>query len=191
MIYLPLAQDYNDAMTLHLWTGGEPGQLAGPVRDVVNSIDANVTPYATMAMAAHLRYGLAFVPVRLAAAIASGIGLVGLVLAIVGLYGVIAYSVAQRHREIGIRMALGATSADILRGVLREGMVVTAAGLAAGLALALSTTRVLGSLLIDVGARDPATFVVLAAGLVCVAVVACAVPAWRASTIPPAQVVKD
>ncbi len=191
MVYLPLAQSYNDAMTLHLWTAGEPGQLAGPVRDVVNSIDANVTPYAMMAMAVHLRYGLAFVPVRLAAAIASGIGLVGLVLAIIGLYGVIAYSVAQRHREIGIRMALGATSGDILRGVLREGMIVTGAGLAVGLALALSTTRVLGSLLIDVGARDPATFVVLAAGLVGVAVVACAVPAWRASTIPPAQVVKD
>jgi putative ABC transport system permease protein len=178
-------------MTLHLLTEGDPGQLAGPVREVVDSIDANVAPYAMMPMAAHLRYGLAFTPVRLAAAIASGIGLVGLVLAIIGLYGVIAYSVTQRHREIGIRMALGATSGDILRGVLREGIIVTGAGLAVGVALALSTTRILGSLLIDVGARDPATFVGLGAGLVSVAIIACAVPAWRASTIAPAQVVKD
>jgi ABC-type antimicrobial peptide transport system permease subunit len=141
-------------------------------------------------MTAHLRDGIAFIPVRFAATVATGIGLLGVVLAIIGLYGVVAYSVAQRHREIGIRMALGATSGRILSGVLREGMLVTAAGLAGGCVLALATTRLLSSLLIEVSARDPLTFAVLAAILAGVTLAACGIPASRAAGIAPARVIR-
>jgi len=191
MVYLPFAQHYQAEMTLHLLTDGDPQQLALPVRTLVASLDANVAPYGLTTMATHLHDGVAFIPVRFAAEVATGIGLLGLVLAVIGLYGVVAYSVAQRRREIGIRMAIGATSGDILLGVVREGMLVTAVGLALGFVLALATTRILARLLINVNARDPLTFVVLAVVLIAVTVTACWIPAWRAARIAPARVIRS
>ncbi len=191
MLYLPFDQDYESDMTLHFSVNGDPNALVQPVRSLVASLDPNIAPYAVTSMATHLRDGIAFIPVRLAATIATGIGLAGLVLAVIGLYGVVAYSVAQRRREIGIRMAVGATSRDILLAVLREGMLVTAAGLAIGSLLALATTRVLSGLLIDVSAQDPLTFVVLAVALTAVTATACWIPAWRAARIAPARVIRS
>jgi putative ABC transport system permease protein len=137
-------------------------------------------------MREHLDGGIAFTPIRLAATLATAIGLLGLIQALIGLYGVVAYSVAQRGHEIGIRMAIGATSGTILRGVLREGMILTGAGLAIGFTLSLGVTGVLRSLLIGVSARDPATFAGLALILATVTLVACWIPAARAASVPPA-----
>ncbi len=189
MAYLPFRQWYEPEMTLHLLTTQDPKELARPVRAVVASLDPNVAPYGLTTMTAHLRDGVAFIPVRIAATVATGIGVLGLLLATIGLYGVIAYSVAQRRREIGIRMAIGATSVDILISVIGEGMLVSTIGLAAGCVLGLATTHLLSGLLVDVSARDPLTFCVLGGILAGVTFVASWVPARRAARTPPAEAI--
>src|SRR3954470_10247227 len=108
-----------------------------------------------------------------------------LLLAAVGLYGVISYSVAQRTRELGIRIALGAQRSDVLRLILRQGMTVVAAGLIVGLAASFGVTRMIASLLYGISASDPFTFLLLSAVLVMVALVACWLPARRASAVDP------
>ena len=109
----------------------------------------------------------------------------GLAITLVGIYGVISYSVSQRTREIGIRMALGARSHDLLRQVLWEGMRPALAGLVIGIIAALALTRVLTSLLFEVRATDPVTFAVVSSLLACVALAACYLPARRATKVDP------
>jgi ABC-type antimicrobial peptide transport system permease subunit len=112
--------------------------------------------------------------------------IVALTLAAIGIYGVIAYSTAQRTQEIGIRMALGARRGDVLRMVVGEGLAIGAAGLALGLAGAFALTRFMSGLLFGIGVRDPLTFVALPLGLLLVAVLATLIPAARAIRVDPA-----
>src|SRR5882672_12577586 len=105
--------------------------------------------------------------------------------AAIGIYGVLAYSVNQRTREIGLRMALGSPRAQVLRLIVREGMTVGAMGIGAGLAGALALSRVLASLVFDVPVRDPLTYIVVAAALALVALAACMIPARKASRVEP------
>jgi ABC-type antimicrobial peptide transport system permease subunit len=177
-------------MTLHLQTATDPEQFAAPLQAITASLDPNLTLYAMRTMAEHLDQGIAFTPIRLAATLATAIGLLGLAQALIGLYAVVAYSVAARGREIGIRMAMGATSRDILRRVIREGMVLAGAGLAVGAAASLAVAGVLRSLLVGVSARDPVTFVGLAALLAGVTLVACWIPASYAARVPPASAIR-
>src|SRR5581483_427608 len=162
-----------------------------PGRNDTAPLDANLAPFAMTTVAGHLDSGLAFTPIRLAATLATAIGLLGLAQSLIGLYGVVAYSVSQRGREIGIRMAIGATSGAILREVLREGMTLSAIGLAVGFTLSLLVTGVLRSLLIGISARDPVTFGGLAAILTLVTLVACWIPAARASHVAPASAMRS
>jgi len=111
--------------------------------------------------------------------------LVALILAAVGLYGVTSYAVAQRTRELGIRLALGAQPGDVLRAVLGQGARLAAAGLAIGMVVSLALTRVMATLLFGVGARDPMTFVGVGALLALVSGVACYIPARRAMRVDP------
>jgi putative ABC transport system permease protein len=190
LLYVPFAQRYRSEMTLHLQTEGDPAQVEAPVYASIASLDAALTPFAVKTMTEHLERGIAFTPIRLAATLATAIGLLGLVQALIGLYAVVAYSVAQREREIGIRMAMGATSRDILGGVIREGMVLTGAGLSIGFLASLAATGVLRSLLIGISVRDPMTFGVLAVVLATVTLAACGIPAVRGARLPPADTLR-
>jgi ABC-type antimicrobial peptide transport system permease subunit len=122
---------------------------------------------------------------RLAATVAAVVGFLGLVLAIVGVYGVISNSVGQRTHELGIRMALGAGSDDILRLVSAQGLRLVGLGVAVGLLAAWALSRAMKSLLVGVNAADPVTFVTVAAALILIALAACLVPASRATRVDP------
>jgi len=115
---------------------------------------------------------------------------VALALAAIGVYGVMAYSVQQRTREIGIRVALGARPADVLRLLLGHGLLLTAAGVVTGLLAALAATRAMSALLFDVSARDPLVFGGIALLLCAVAVAACTIPAGRAARLDPVQALR-
>jgi putative ABC transport system permease protein len=108
-----------------------------------------------------------------------------LIIAAIGIYGVLAYSVAQRTQEIGLRMALGAANAHVLRLIVREGMMVGAIGIGVGIVGALAISRVLTSLVFETPVRDPLTFVIAAASLALVALLACVLPARKASRVDP------
>jgi ABC-type antimicrobial peptide transport system permease subunit len=127
---------------------------------------------------------------RIAVVFASSFGLLALLLAAVGIYGVVAYTTKQRTHEIGIRMALGAAKADVFRQVLGQGLRLTLAGLVAGLAVSLVTTRFLRGMLYGVGAADWLTFATVAALLCLVALAACFVPARRAASVDPMQALR-
>ena len=127
---------------------------------------------------------------RATAALALTLGLVGLLLTVLGVYGVIAYRTAQRTREIGIRMALGAARGDVLRMMLIEGGRVAVAGVGIGLMLALAATRAIQSMLFHVSAWDPASFTTSAVVVFALACVAIAIPAWRAVRSSPAAALR-
>ena len=132
-----------------------------------------------------LMSGRALLLPKFAASLAAAFGALALILAIVGLYGLVAYGVSQRVREIGIRVALGAGRATVVRMVLRSALVQAGLGISIGLVLALAATRALRSLLFGVGAADPLTFVVVAMLLLAVAAAASFVPARRAAAVDP------
>ena len=122
---------------------------------------------------------------RMAAGLTGIFGLLAVALAAIGIYGVIAHSVAQRTREIGIRMALGAGSRDVLRMVVKQGLTLVLLGVAVGIGAAFVSTRLMSSVLYGVSATDPATFGMASVALVVVAVAACLVPARRATKVDP------
>jgi ABC-type antimicrobial peptide transport system permease subunit len=117
--------------------------------------------------------------------LAASLGILGLVLATVGVYGVVSYTAAQRTREIGIRMALGAQPGEVLRMVCRQGMIIIGAGLVIGLAAALAIGRVVGSFLIGIGGSDPITYIFVTLTLTLIGVAACYFPARRAAMLDP------
>ena len=128
---------------------------------------------------------------RMAAGMASTFGVLALVLATMGLYSVMMYSVSQRTREIGIRMALGAQVRDVLKLVVQQGIQMALIGIALGLAIALALTRVLANLLLGVGTTDAVTFVGVVALLIAVALLACYLPARRAARVDPLVALRD
>lgn len=175
-------------VSLAVKTAGEARLLAGPVRAQVRSLDRHIAVFNIETMREHMDKAL-LLP-RLCAALLGVFGLVGLVLATVGLYGVMSYSVRRRTREIGIRMALGASSQGVLRMVARRGLALAAGGAAVGLAAALALSRVLGAFLYGISAIDPATFVAVTALLMLVASMAALLPARRAARVDPNTILR-
>jgi predicted permease len=182
-IYLNLAQTYGAAPTLIVRTLGDPLASLAAVRSEVAALDKNLPLFNVKTMRQHL--GLALLPARLAGSALGSFGLLALILAAAGIYGVMAYSVAQRTREIGIRMALGANASDVLKLVVRQGMALVSIGMALGLAAAFALTQLLKSLLFNVSATDPVTFVGIVILLAAVALLACWIPARRATRVDP------
>jgi macrolide transport system ATP-binding/permease protein len=182
-IYFNMAQNLTLSPTLVVRTQGDPLALLAAVRGEVTALDKNLPLYDVKTMRQHL--GLALLPARLAGGVLGVFGLIALSLAAAGIYGVMAYLVAQRTREIGIRMALGANARDVLRLVARQGMTLVSIGMAIGLAAALALTQLLKSLLFGVSATDPLTFAVIASLLMSVALLACWIPARRATKVDP------
>src|SRR5215510_471120 len=182
-VWFTLAQRPWGGVDLVAQTEGDPSRMIGVVRDEIKRMDPNLPVTDARTMTEHLRASLA--PARGAAAVLGGFGLLALAIAAIGIYGVTAYSVAQRTREIGVRMALGAEAIDVVKLIVRQGMTLTFAGLAVGLVGALAMTRLMASVLYGVSATDAATFVVVPSLLALVTLIACYLPARRATKVDP------
>jgi putative ABC transport system permease protein len=183
VMYVPYAQDPWWAMAVVLRGVGSPAALATGLRAQVHTLDKDL-PIADVQPLTQAIYESSAQP-RFRTLLLGLFGLMALVLAAAGIYGVISYDVSQRSREIGVRMALGAQRGDLLKQILKEGMALTAVGLGAGLAGAWFASRVLASLLFEVNAQDLATFAGSAILLAGVALFACFVPARRATKVDP------
>ncbi len=170
-------------MTFEVRTAGPPTATISAIRAAVRQLDPNLPLFEFTTQNAQVETTLA--QERLFARLTSFFGLLALLLASIGLYGVLAYSVAQRTREIGIRTALGAQARDVLRLIIRQGMSLALLGVSLGLGGALGLTRLMQTLLYGVSPTDPLTFAVIAAALLLVALLACWVPARRAARIDP------
>jgi len=181
--YRPLSQRYRGAMTLHVRTTADPLASIGQVRTEVRALDPNLPLTNVETMQEHMRVLLA--PARLLAVLSSALGVLAMLLASIGLYGVMAYVVGSRTREIGIRMALGAQTSGVRRLVIGQGMRLALMGVAIGVLAAFGLTRVLQSVLYGVGANDPLTFIGVAGLWLAVALLACYVPARRATKVDP------
>ena len=182
-VFLPLTQDYNAGLTLHVRAEGDPRLLTESLRRTFASLDPNLPFLDVRTFQEHM--GAAVYFMRLGAIMLGLFGALALLLSAMGIYSVIAYSVSQRTREIGIRTALGAAHRDILSLVVGEGMVLTGIGIVIGGALAFAVGRLLSSLLVGVGAGDPATFLTIGALLAVVAALASWIPARRAARVDP------
>ncbi|MBA3240610.1 MAG: FtsX-like permease family protein, partial [Acidobacteria bacterium] len=160
-----------------------PGALINRLRAEVRELDKNLPLTNVTTMQEHMRLPLA--PARLMAWLSGAFGVLALLLAAIGLYGVMAYVVSGRTREIGTRMALGAQASDVFKLVIGQGMALALVGVALGLVAAFVLTRVLASVLYGVSATDPLTFAGVALLLIMVALMACYIPARRATKVDP------
>jgi predicted permease len=189
VFYMTYAQMGRPAATLHLRTEGDPGALTGAVRDQLNKLDADVAPISVATLRSAVSSQGLFQP-RLAATLAGAFGLVAMSLAVVGLYGVVAFMVGRRTQEIGVRIALGAQRGTILRMILANGVSLAAVGLALGAVGAFLVTPLMGGVLLDVNPRDPVIFVAIATALISATVGASWIPARRATRIDPMQALR-
>jgi predicted permease len=185
MFYAPETQLFRAIHVLQLRTSVSPDSLSPEVESLFRQLDPNMPVYDVMSMEDSLQGANGFFLFKIAAAIAATLGSLGLVLAAVGLYGVISFGASQRTHEIGIRMALGAHQADVLTMVARRGLALAVAGVAVGACAALAVTRFLSTLLYGVKPTDPLTFIAVSATLISVALLACYIPARRAARVDP------
>ena len=190
-VYFPLAQRYNSEATIFVHSQGDPQQFVGAVRDQIAQLDAGLPVYGVMTMDTHVQYGKPLLPARLGAMLVGAFGLLGLVLASVGVYGVVSYSVSQRTQEIGIRSALGAQRSHVLGMVLKQGMTMALIGTGIGLVLSLLLFRGLGTVLYGVKSFDPVTLSGVSALLLLVAFAASYVPALRATHVDPVVALRE
>lgn len=187
-VYPNSHQQYSGFMTLVVATDGSEQAMLEQVRRQIDALDPNVPIFNMSTLSKHL--SIMLFPARLGAALLAAFGTLGLLLAGIGLYGVVAASVARRTREVGIRMSLGARRSDVLALVVREGMTLTGIGLAIGLGLALLAAQLLRGLLYGIGTYDPVTYVAVAVVLGGIALCANLVPAGRAVQVEPVVALK-
>jgi putative ABC transport system permease protein len=183
MAFWPHPELTYSSMTLAIRTHGDPRSVAAGARNVIHQLDAEQPIGEVRTMESLMARSIA--KSRFNATLLAVFSFVALVMAAVGIYGVISYSVQQRTHEIGVRMALGAQQSDVLKLIVKQGVALALIGVAAGVAASLGLTRVIASLLFDVTATDVGTFAAVAAGLFVVTVIACYIPARRATKVNP------
>jgi predicted permease len=183
IVYFPLKQHYSPGVVLFVRTNGDPHAAIASVRATIQGLDPSLPLVNVRTVAEVLDRSL--VAPRIGAELLGAFGLLALLLAAIGTYGVMSYSVSQRTQEIGIRMALGAQRGDVLRLILGNGMAMILAGIAVGFVFSLFLTQSMNSLLYGIGIFDPASFFGTAALLLVVALLACWLPARRAMRVDP------
>jgi ABC-type antimicrobial peptide transport system permease subunit len=196
-VYLPALTEYVAAgvggVTLIVKTREDAdaavAAYARPLREAIRQADPSLAVFDVRTLAQHLD-NARLVP-RLAGVLSTTAGLIGLAIAIIGVYGVISFAVARRRREIGIRLAIGARPGEILTMMLRQGLAMTLVGTGLGVAAGLVVTRVLASLLYGIDPRDTITFVIVPTVLIGIACVACLLPARGAAKTDPAEVLRS
>jgi putative ABC transport system permease protein len=183
-VYMPLAQHPVPRMILLVRSTGDSLQLIKPVKEIVRTLDPNMPMLETRTYEDLYRYSAVDGP-AVAVKLVGSLGAVGLLLAIAGLYGVVAYNASRRTREIGIRIAIGARPADVLRLVMGKGLVLVGAGTALGLAMGFAVERLMNSMLFNAGGVDIVVYLIVVPSMVLVTMLAAYVPARRASRIAP------
>jgi predicted permease len=183
-VYMPLAQHPLPRLVLLLRSIDDPLQMVKPVEEVVRSLDPNMPMLETRTYEDLYRYSAVEGP-RVAVVLVGTLGLVGLLLSIAGLYGLVAYNVSRRTREIGIRMAIGARPADVLRLMMGKGLRLVAIGTSIGLAMGFAVEKLMNSMLFNAGGVDLAVYLLVVPAMVLVTMLAAYVPARRASRIAP------
>lgn len=187
-MYLSHRERFSSAMTLVARTRNDPQDAMGDIRNVVRGLDPNMPVYDVRTMENHM--GIALLPARLGGEVLGSFGLLGLLLAAVGVYGVMAYSVAQRTRELGIRVAVGADRGSVVRLVLGEGLRLAGVGIVLGLGAAAGASQLIKGLLYNTPALDPVAFLAVPAILLSVAFLAVYIPARRAASVDPMKALK-
>lgn len=188
-MYVPYLQQPSGNMTLLAETSGNPADLAAPLRDVVRSLDPDLPIYNLRTLSSFYYQRTVSVLLLILQAV-STMGLIGLALALIGLYGLVAYSVSRRTQEIGIRMALGARRMDVLRMVLRQGLLLSTTGVAIGLLASVGIRNLLEVGLVGLGVTSPAVLVIVPLALIFVTLGACYFPARRASLVDPLRALR-
>jgi predicted permease len=189
--YLPQTQHYQSIHVLQVRTAVPPESLAPAVESLVRQLDPDLPVYEVMSMEKSLQGANGFFLFKVGASFAGALGGLGLLLAVVGVYGVVSYSASRRRHEIGIRMALGAQRVTIFRLVIGQAVLLLGLGIALGIVAALGVSRLLASLLVGVSAYDPVTFVGVSGILMAVALLACYIPAHRAARAEPMAALRD
>jgi predicted permease len=187
-LYRPFAQNYSALASVIVRTDSDPRGLIPAVRREVAALDENLPPQDLQPLSETV--SLASWSARTGAAVLGVFGLLGLMLAAIGIYGVMSYSVSRRTREIGLRMALGAEARDVIKLIVKQGMGLSLIGAMIGLIVAVAVTRLLASLLYGVTATDPATFAGVVLFVIVVAVLACYLPARRATKVDPIKALR-
>jgi putative ABC transport system permease protein len=185
LFYVPLAQSDQAFATLQVRTTGDPTALAPEVTGLIHSLEPAMPVIDVQPMTASLETLNGFLIFQFAAGLAMCLGILGLVLAVLGVYGVISYAASRRTHEIGIRMALGAQATDVLKMIVREGFAIVSAGIFVGLIAGAGMARIVGDFLVGVSSVDPLTYSLAALILAVIALTACYIPARRAMKVDP------
>jgi ABC-type antimicrobial peptide transport system permease subunit len=187
--YVPRRQNFSVGAGLFIRTPLSPETVAAVLAREVHALDANLAPYELITLQEQMDRSTS--PQLVAVTLVSVLGALALLLAVIGLYGVMAYTVSQSTRELGLRMALGAGASNLLRLVISRGLALMAGGALLGAAVALGLTRLLGNLLYHVSPRDPLAFGAAFAVMAIAGLAACFLPAWRATRTDPAEALRN
>jgi len=189
-LYLPFTQNQSTVMLMVVETTGDPSAIAAPIREIAQSIDPNQPVFNVRTLSSFFQQRAVTVPLMITETVGT-MGLLGLTLAVIGLYGLVAYSVSRRTQEIGIRMVVGATQVDLLKMILRQGLTLAFLGIAIGGAASFAVTRVFAAGFLGLGTINPMTFILVPVLLVLVTLAACYIPARRASVVDPMVALRD